>query len=575
MCKKLLFLFLVLISSYSAFSQTNSYDLVYSILNTKCSNAGCHSGSSGQSLRFDTTSAVVYSSIFNQTPSNPAAHARTEKLVWIDQPYQSYLLKKAGSWFDSDLGLPTGEPDSAAHVGANLSNIEVEYIRQWIMNGAAQTGVAFDSSIINQYYNDPARGPFSPKMPKPASGTGIQVRYGPIFLRNISGQNEVEDLLMNQINWPTDMEVTGMNLEMNSFSHHFILFKFDDSASALAKQVGFRKVVLSTGSTVSPFDGNKSVSSVWVYSQDIELPTQTAFFWPKTTYVDLDFHVKNYSNYPVLPFDVYLNIAATPRNVTNNTIEMKSRLQNNNSLGTLDLNPPYHYNAISPHTTSKCIDEDQDNGKDNTRYVWLLNSHTHKMGVGFNIYKYDPSKPNSLGDTVYIGHYDYNNQGGIIDLGYYDWEHPSIEYFPNLKPIDFHNSGLIAETMYKNDSSFYQRFGFTTADEMQLFYYLYTSTTPAGWVNGIDNVSESKFDFVVYPNPMGDKGTISYTLKEPSTIRASITDITGKEIATLKDDKEKAGTYNMDLGKKALSAGMYFAHVTVNGDTYTKKFVVQ
>jgi hypothetical protein len=577
--KQFLSIFLVVfvsLSGYSQYNYTAGYDVVYNILNTKCSNAGCHNAASGQSLRFDTSAAAVYAEIYNQPPVNASALSRGEQLVWIDQPYQSYLLKKAGSWFDTDLALPGGEPDSAAHAGAGLSNSEVEYIRQWIMNGASQTAASIDTSIINAYYNDTARGPFSPKMPKPVTGTGIQLRYGPLFLRNTSGHNEVEELLMNQVNFASDMEVTGLNMEMNSFSHHFILFRFDDSASALAKQSGFREVTLSVGNTISPFDGNKSVCSVWVYSEDIELPTQTAFFWPKTTYLDLDFHVKNYSTYPVLPFDVYLNVAGTPRNIANNTIEMKSRLQNNTTLGTVDLNPPNNYNSIAPHTTSRCIDEDQDNGHDNIRYLWLLNSHTHKMGVGFNIYTYDQTQSHSLGDTVYIGRYDYNNQGGVVDLGYYDWEHPSIEYFPNLKPIDFHSSGLIAETFYKNDSSFYQRFGFTTAQEMQLFYYLYTSTTPVGWVNGVKNINSSSFDFNIYPNPMAGHGTMSYTLDAQATVHASITDITGKEIATLKNDEEQAGTYNIDLSEKqALSAGMYFARITVNETSYNKKFIVE
>lgn len=577
MRKKLLYLILILPMSVSVFAQYNynaGFEVVYSILNSKCSNAGCHSAASGQALRFDTSAAAVHASLFNQTPANSAAKTRGEKLVWIDQPYQSYLLKKAGSWFDSDLGLPAGEPDSAAHAGAGLSNIDVEYIRQWIMNTAAPTGATIDTTIINQYYNDTARGPFSPKMTKPVAGTGFQVRYGPIFLRNTPSHNELEYMLMNQFNFPTDMEVTGLNMEMTSFSHHFILFKFDDSASAMAKQVGLRRVILSASGTVSPFDGNKSVCSAWVFPQDIELPTGTAFFWPRTTYLDLDFHVKNYSTYTILPFDVYINVAATPRNISNNVIEMKSHLNNNTSLGVVDLNPPYHLNILPPHTTSVCIDADGDNGKDNTRYLWMLNSHTHKMGINFNLYKYDPSKHNSLGDTVYKGYYDYNNPGGVIDLGYYDWEHPSVEFFSPQIPIDYHNSGLIAETVYKNDSSFYQRFGFTSDDEMQLFYYLYTSQLPG--TAGIKDLSNGSFDFTVYPNPMAGRGTLTYTLKKSATVNATIVDITGKEIAVLKEEKEQAGTYNVDLGdKKALSSGMYFARVTVDGETYTKKFVVE
>ena len=580
MYKKGLFLSFALMISASVFSQYNynaGYAVVYNILNTQCSNAGCHSAISGATLRFDTTAAAVYTEIFNQPPMNIAAQQRGERLVWMDQPYQSYLLKKAGSWFDSDLGLPAGESDSAAHSQAStgLTNIQVEYIRQWIMDSAAQFTPNIDTTIIDAYYTDTAVGPFSPKMVKPAPGTGIQWRYGPIFLRNTAGHNQTEYMLMNQINFPSDQEVTGLNVEMTSFSHHFILFKFDDSASAFAKAVGLREVQLSLSNTVSPFDGNKTVASVWVYSQDIELPNQTAFFWPHPTYIDLDFHILNYSSYSIVPFDAYINIATTARNVNDNTIEMKANLNNNTSLGAIDLNPPYYLNLIPPHTTSRCIDEDQNNGKDGMRYLWMLNSHSHKMGIAFNIYNFDNTRQYDLGtDTIYNGFMSYGSPSGVVDLGYYNWEHPPIEIFPTLFPINFQTSGLIAETVYKNDSSFYQTFGFTSNQEMQLFYYLYTSQIPSDLL-GINDLS-SGFDFSVYPNPMIGTGTISYTLATPATVSARVLDVTGKEVARLRDDKEQAGNYNIDIAQgKALSAGMYFAKLTVNGETYTKKFVVE
>ena len=154
MYKKLLFLVFVLPISLSVFSQYNfnaGYPVVYNILNTQCQNAGCHSATAtGTTLRFDTTAAAVYSQIANQPPVNNAARARGEQLVWVDQPYQSYLLKKAASWFDTDLGLPVGEPDSAAHSQAStgLTNVQVEYIRQWILDSAAQFTQNIDTSII-------------------------------------------------------------------------------------------------------------------------------------------------------------------------------------------------------------------------------------------------------------------------------------------------------------------------------------------------------------------------------------------------------------------------------------------
>ena len=137
-------------------------------------------------------------------------------------------------------------------------------------------------------------------------------------------------------------------------------------------------------------------------------------------------------------------------------------------------------------------------------------------------------------------------------------------------------NGTICQTTWDNDSSSIVTFGFTSSNEMQLYYYMYTSTLPTT-PTGIQNISKSAFDFVVYPNPMSsDMGMIAYTLTEAATINASILDITGKEVATLKDEKEQAGSYNVSLSEeKTLSSGMYFARMTVNGETYTKKFVIE
>ena len=559
MYKKLLFALFLLPASLFA---QNSYDLVYTILNTKCANLSCHSFTSSQSLHFDGSSSQVYSALFNQNPVNAAAHARGERLVWQDQPYQSYLLKRAGSWFDADLALPMAETDSH-HINAGLTSADVEYIRQWIMNGAKPTGITIDTAVINAYYNDPARAPFFPKLPRPAVDSGMQVRYGPFFVRGTAGHNEVENLLMNQINFPTDMEITGVQGSMSSASHHFLLFKFPDSVAAFDK-TGVRIVSLTGG--ITPFDGSKDLVAEWQDPQKIMLPPGTAFFWPKTTYLDLDYHVKNYTapgNSGIMPFDFYLNIFARPRNVSSNVIEMKSRIVNNAGIALVKSLP-----------STWTIDyADGDNGNNETRYLWLISSHTHKFGRGFNIYSYDNSRPNNFGDTLYVGTYDYAHG---FDNGLYDWEHPSLEYFAPQKPINMRTGGFICRTDWdlNTSSAGLVHFGFTTDDEMQLYYYMYTSALPNS--TAVNEVEKSSFDFVVYPNPMSVMGTIAYTLESAATVKASVTDITGKEVAMLKNEKQQAGTYNVDLGTKtALPAGMYFARVSVNGETFTKKFVVE
>lgn len=565
MFKKVLFLVFVMPASLSIFAQynfTQGFPLIYSILNTKCQNAGCHSATSAEALKFDSSPSVVWSSLVGQQPTNTAAQARGEQLVWIDQPYQSYLLKKAnGNWFDSYLNLPSNEMDSA-HAFAGLTNMEVEYIRQWILDSAARYMADIDTSMINDYYNDTARAPFFPVLTPPASGSGQQVRYGPIFLRGSAGHNEVEYMLMRQVNFPEDEEVIGLQGSMSSESHHFLLFQFPDTPSAMAELVGLRRVQVSLAGTTTPFDGNKQLMGAWQNPNTITLPTGTAFFWPKTTFLDQDFHIKNYTapgTSGILPFDFYLNIYTRPRIITDNTIQMVSNLANN------------VYIVLLPHMVSTLNFADPQNGRNETRYIWMLSSHTHKFGVGFNIYEYDASKPGGLGDTLYDGLYDY---AAGVPLGVYDWEHPSIEYFQPQRAIDYKTNGMIAQTTYNNDSSNIVTFGFTTANEMQLYYYMYTRSLPGQ--NAISTIAPDGFDFIVAPNPMtGNLGTIAYYLESPSSVQASIIDIAGKEVATLNNEQEQKGNYTLDLGGKSIASGMYFARLTVNGNTYTKKFIVE
>lgn len=581
MYKKLLFLFFAVPISVSVFSQYSfdaGFPVVYNVLNTRCSNTTCHSATSTDALKFDGTQASVYAAIRNQPPVNIAALGRGERLVWGNQPYQSYLLKKAASWFDTDLSLPVGETDSAVHAQANtnITPTEVEYIRQWIINDATNAPLTIDTSIINAYYNtqDTGQIPFFPKLPQPAAGTGTQVRFGPIFVRNTPGNNEVEYMLMRQIDLPSNSEVTGVQSGMSSMSHHFLLFQFPDAASAMAQDSGLRRVAISGSGIVSSFDGNKNLIAAWQTPSTITLPTGTAFFWPQTTYIDQDYHVKNYTpivpgTSGIVPFDFYLNVTYKPRVVTDNTIQMQSQLVNNAGLVLL---PNFSNPSLGLVTTLPY--SDQDNATNSMRYIWMMSSHTHKFGTGFNIYQLDSTKPGNIGDTLYNGTYSYDNPSGVVDLGYYDWEHPSVKYFNPQYEMNMKTNGVICQTTWNNTSSNVIHFGFTTSEEMQLFYYMYTDQLPAA--TGVTDVAKPDFDFAVYPNPMSDMGTLKYTLTAPATVNASVIDITGKEIATLKDEKESAGTYNVNIGQQnAFSAGMYFAKLTVNGVTYTKKFVVE
>ncbi|MFN8278505.1 MAG: T9SS type A sorting domain-containing protein [Chitinophagales bacterium] len=538
----------VTICSFLTGFSAGSYDLVYSILNTKCQNGACHSATAAEALKFDGTAAAVYSALVNTTPGNAAAAASGDKIVRMNQPYNSYLLRKCASWLDSDLSLRTGEGDSMKTVyGTNISKKEAEYIRQWIMTGAPQTGNVVDTASINAYYDDPTAIPFATKPIAPTNGMRIHV--GPLF---VPIGTEKEWLLKSEVVFPYDAEIKEIDGQLNIQSHHFLLFRFDDSTQAAAMPNGLRTVSLSNGTT--SFDGNKQLTGAWQTSEEIHLPQGTALFWPKHTWLDYNYHSKNATGH-VLPVDFYLSLAYTEHLPTSTTIEMKSNLVNN---------PFFTIPAQSVKTLTM---NDNDNGNNETRYIWMMSSHTHKYGTGFNIFKKDPAMPGNIGDTIYKGNFDYKDG---VDRGYYDWEHPSIRYFQPQYPIDM-TKGIFCKTSYNNTGSSPVFFGLTTNDEMQLYYYMYTNYLPDA--NGISSVDANQL-FRIVPNPMDHSGMLVYALDKGAAVSVVVTDINGKVVAQQTALQQAAGEQHYQLPAD-LSSGMYLAAVTVNGQRSVQKFVVR
>jgi len=70
-----------------------------------------------------------------------------------------------------------------------------------------------------------------------------------------------------------------------------------------------------------------------------------------------------------------------------------------------------------------------------------------------------------------------------------------------------------------------------------------------------------------YPNPFNGSTVIEYNLPIASNVRLSILDINGREVATLIDEPQKAGTHNvtwrgLDQQGRSLASGIYFYRIT-------------
>lgn len=580
--KKIYTLVLVFIL-VNANAQT-AFQRVYNTLNTKCQNATCHSASAvdgSESLKFDGTESQVYAAILNVPSANANSVAKYEKLVKPQHPYMSFLLRKmAGASFDTDLSIDANEGTLMNDInGSALTSKEIEFVRQWIIYGAKQTYGGNDPQPswqnVSDYYDNPA-SPFLTKPPKPAVGTGMQFRMGPIFLPT-TGQTEQEWLQQQEVNFPYLAEVNEIDGFMNQQSHHFILFKYTDSLAATdpnhVDYQGNQNVAADIDNsalvsilTHTSFDGDKYLTAAWQQDDNLVLPAGTALMWEKHTYLDMNFHMKNYNATSVLPCDFYFNVLYKPRNP--NTLPMISNLVNNGALFLLQ--------------GVRTVDhDDQDNSipQSEVRYIWNMTGHTHKYGTGFDIYQRDTL--GQLGDKIYDGTSITTYPGGIYadgTPGSWDHSHPPIEYFPDLLPIPYgkhngHNSGLVSRATW-NILEPFVTFSFQTTGEMELFYYMYTTEVPNA-VTAINDDSQKGIYFQVMPNPMNDNGKLVYTLTNSAIVDASVIDITGKLVAQMTNETEDAGVHEINIGNaQKLSSGIYYARLSVNGTVYTKKFIV-
>ncbi|MCS6933553.1 MAG: T9SS type A sorting domain-containing protein [Chitinophagales bacterium] len=562
--KKLKLFFLAITGCNLIFAQT-PFERVYTILNTKCQNANCHSSTSNDFPKFDGNLDDVYAAIYNVPPQNTTAKNKFEKLVKPGHPYMSFLLRKiAGAGFDTDLALENSEGQLMKDINGNvLSNKEIEFIRQWIMFSAKKNygnnDFKPDWQLVSDYYDNPVN-PFLPKPPKPAPGTGLQFRMGPIFLP-ATGEIEQEWLLQQEVNFPYLPEVYRIDGFMNQQSHHFLLFKFEDSSAVDRNSndpMGMQKVSITGGST--SFDGDKFLTSAWQDDAEFLLPQNTALFWEQKTYLDMNYHIKNYNATGVLPCDFYYNIYFRPRNP--NTIEMKAHLAND---VTLFLPQGVQSNDFEDPANSLITPE--------WRYLWLITSHTHKYGIDFDIFIKDSL--GNIGEQIYEGFMNYTT-GEMSN--YYDWEHPSVRYFPDFLPVKFgrhgtKRAGLLSRAKWNIQEPFVT-FGFTTDDEMHLFYYFYTSENPLA-TSSVNNPDASKLSLQVYPNPMTGHGTVMYHLeKDAKKVSIRITDLTGKVIASFDETFQPAGLQQQPLDLQGIADGVYLVHVNVDGNLYTSKFIV-
>jgi len=530
---------------------------VYDIFQNKC--MSCHSNANQQGgLDLEGTGANValkavnvYNNLVGKTP-NTNAHAIAEgyEYIYKGRPDLSYLFRKINGTLEPTIELDTSvEGDQMPLNQAQLTDVEKELIRQWILLGApaqnsdAQLSTAYVDQIpqlVNEYYNGNGLASFpSGAPPAPDPSEGFQVKMGPFYL-NPAGQNfsEMELFQKYALNLPADVDVDRIDMKISSSSHHFIIYNFPTPFASNNIDPGFR---------ADPDHSAISLTTAVQEATDLVLPAGTAFVWDNDLVLDLNSHYINYDASNTYQAEVYFNVYTQPAGTAVQEMKTDLRLKD-------DIFIPNNGNQY---------DFDKSETSAGTRYVWGLMGHTHQWGTDYKMYlrNFDGSK----GELIYDASCSLDGAPGCVSP-FFDYQHIPILYFDNLYALPM-NPGFIHSASYVNNGPNNVWFGPTSDDEMMVMVMMYTTdTTGLNLSTSLENIEEFKQEVQVFPNPMYEEATV--VLPEGMTdVRFSLFNATGQEVRRM-ENIYNAYANTFTFQKNNLPRGIYFFRVEDESGKY-------
>jgi endonuclease/exonuclease/phosphatase family metal-dependent hydrolase len=93
-------------------------------------------------------------------------------------------------------------------------------------------------------------------------------------------------------------------------------------------------------------------------------------------------------------------------------------------------------------------------------------------------------------------------------------------------------------------------------------------------VSAVDTLIPEKFTLTSYPNPFNPKTVISYELLDEGFVNLSIFDSSGRRVGVLVNTNLTDGVYRAEWDATGLPSGPYFAKLTANGFTETRKIML-
>ncbi len=158
-------------------------------------------------------------------------------------------------------------------------------------------------------------------------------------------------------------------------------------------------------------------------------------------------------------------------------------------------------------------------------------------GTGFD---YATVKYDSSGNQLWAKRYDYSGQYGD---------------YPTAVAVD--NNGSIYVT------------GQSNRDWLTIKYSELT-----GISSTVGEVPSGYYLSQNYPNPFNPKTVISYQVSVSSDMKLNVYDVLGNEVSTLVNQKQNAGSYQVEFDGSNFSSGIYFYRLEVDGNIVDTKRMI-
>jgi hypothetical protein len=127
---------------------------------------------------------------------------------------------------------------------------------------------------------------------------------------------------------------------------------------------------------------------------------------------------------------------------------------------------------------------------------------------------------------------------------------------------------FILQVLYANPPKWNGRLFF---DNLTLFGIADAPTSVAQNTSGVPHEYQL---YNNYPNPFNPSTTIRYSLKQDGVVTLKVYDVLGREVTTLVNEPQKAGSYSVLFDAKQLASGTYFYTIRAGSFVKTEKMML-